>query len=461
MDQTLTIIATLILYKIFLVYIGWSTRKKNITIEDYFVGGKKLGPVITSISYAASNSSAWTLLGVSGIAFSQGVSTIWLVIGVVGGMFLSWHKVAPSILEITRQKNLITVPQLIVSDLEINKRKTVLVTSSFIIIFSFSFYIASQFQGAGNALSDTFGLGLVESVIISAVVIYIYTYLGGYLAVSITDTIQGLLMALTATVMPVMAIYNLGGVHEFYLLFAGSASHFKSLSAGNIGFAILGLVVGHLGIGLGYFGQPHLLSRFISVKDQETLVRSKKYALVWFCLVFFGMWTLGIAGHFMIDDLANNENIFFKISGEIFHPIVQGILLAAVISAIMSTADSQILVCSSSISLDLGLKQSSLRISRLITGGVIFASVLIALLIPEKIFSRVLFAWTAMGSSFGPAVIARISNWKLSENHILLSMVIGFVLAILFFLLPDSTGDWIERVIPFFAGLICLFILKK
>ncbi|GIS36300.1 MAG: osmoregulated proline transporter OpuE [Candidatus Neomarinimicrobiota bacterium] len=461
MDQTLTIIATLILYKIFLVYIGWSTRKKNITIEDYFVGGKKLGPVITSISYAASNSSAWTLLGVSGIAFSQGVSTIWLVIGVVGGMFLSWHKVGPSILEITRQKNLITVPQLIVSDLEMNKRKTVLVTSSFIIIFSFSFYIASQFQGAGNALSDTFGLGLVESVIISAVVIYIYTYLGGYLAVSITDTIQGLLMALTATVMPVMAIYNLGGVHEFYLLFAGSASHFKSLSAGNIGFAILGLVVGHLGIGLGYFGQPHLLSRFISVKDQETLVRSKKYALVWFCLVFFGMWTLGIAGHFMIDDLANNENIFFKISGEIFHPIAQGILLAAVISAIMSTADSQILVCSSSISLDLGLKQSSLRISRLITGGVIFASVLIALLIPEKIFSRVLFAWTAMGSSFGPAVIARISNWKLSENHILLSMVIGFVLAIVFFLLPDSTGDWIERVIPFFAGLICLFILKK
>ena len=416
MDQTLTIIATLILYKIFLIYIGWSTRKKNITIEDYFVGGKKLGPVITSISYAASNSSAWTLLGVSGIAFSQGVSTIWLVIGVVGGMFLSWHKVAPSILEITRQKNLITVPQLIVSDLEMNKRKTVLVTSSFIIIFSFSFYIASQFQGAGNALSDTFGLGLVESVIISAVVIYIYTYLGGYLAVSITDTIQGLLMALTATVMPVMAIYNLGGVHEFYLLFAGSASHFKSLSAGNIGFAILGLVVGHLGIGLGYFGQPHLLSRFISVKDQETLVRSKKYALVWFCLVFFGMWTLGIAGHFMIDDLANNENIFFKISGEIFHPIVQGILLAAVISAIMSTADSQILVCSSSISLDLGLKQSSLRISRLITGGVIFASVLIALLIPEKIFSRVLFAWTAMGSSFGPAVIARISNWKLSPR---------------------------------------------
>ena len=444
-----------------MVYIGWSTRKKNITIEDYFVGGKKLGPVITSISYAASNSSAWTLLGVSGIAFSQGVSTIWLVIGVVGGMFLSWHKVAPSILEITRQKNLITVPQFIVSGLKMNERNTVLVASSFIIIFSFSFYIASQFQGAGNALSDTFGLDLVESVIISAVVIYIYTYLGGYLAVSITDTIQGLLMALTATVMPVMAIYNLGGVHEFYLLFAGSSSHFKSLSAGNIGFAILGLVVGHLGIGLGYFGQPHLLSRFISVKDQETLVRSKKYALVWFCLVFFGMWTLGIAGHFMIDDLANNENIFFKISGEIFHPIVQGILLAAVISAIMSTADSQILVCSSSISLDLGLKQSSLRISRLITGGVIFASVLIALLIPEKIFSRVLFAWTAMGSSFGPAVIARISNWKLSENHILLSMVIGFVLAIVFFLLPDSTGDWIERVIPFFAGLICLFILKK
>ena len=268
-------------------------------------------------------------------------------------------------------------------------------------------------------------------------------------------------MAFTAIIMPIMAISSLGGVFEFLNLFEVASPQFKSLSASNVGFAVAGLIIGHLGIGLGYFGQPHLLSRFISAKDEITLQQSKKYALIWFCIVFFGMWILGMAGHFMINDLSNNENIFFRISGEIFHPAIQGILLAAVISAIMSTADSQILVCSSSITVDLGLQRSSIKISRLITGLVILISVLIALLIPEKIFSRVLFAWTAMGSSFGPVVIARISNWKLSAIHVALSMIIGFVLAVVFFLMPDSTGDWIERVVPFFLSLACLFILRS
>ena len=275
-------------------------------------------------------------------------------------------------------------------------------------------------------------MGLVESVIISAVVIYIYTYLGGYLAVSITDTIQGLLMALTATVMPVMAIYKLGGVHELYLLFAGSASHFKSLSAGNIGFAILGLVVGHLGIGLGYFGQPHLLSRFISVKDQETLVRSKKYALVWFCLVFFGMWTLGIAGHFMIDDLANNENIFFKISGEIFHPIAQGILLAAVISAIMSTADSQVLACTAAITDDIKPEwREDHKTTKKVTLYVAAAATLISiagLYIPggDSVFTLVVLAVYGLGGIFVPLLIIRWMGYKPDTTHSIVMMASAF-----------------------------------
>ena len=204
-----------------------------------------------------------------------------------------------------------------------------------------------------------------------------------------------------------------------------------------------------------------MLSRFISVKDQDTLVKSRKYAMIWFCVVFTGMWLLGIAGHFMIEDLNNNENIFFRLSNEIFHPAIQGILLAAVVSAIMSTADSQILVCSSSISIDLGIKQNTLKLSRIITGIVILASALIAVLIPEKIFSRVLFAWTAMGSSFGPAVISKIMKWKISAIHLLTSIMLGFVLAVIFFLLPNTPGDWLERVMPFMISLALIYFLKK
>ena len=461
MDKSLTIIITLVFYKLFLIFVGWSTRKKNKTIEDYFVGGKRLGPIITSISYSASNSSAWTLLGVSGIAFSKGISTLWLVIGVVGGMFISWLKVAPSIHEITKKKKLITIPQLIADGYKGSDRRNILYASSFIIIFSFTFYIASQFQGAGNALNDTFGLSILESIFLSAIVIYIYTYLGGYLAVSVTDTIQGFLMAFTAIVMPLMAISKIGGFAVLFEKLSTASGDFLSLSAGNVGLSALGLIVGHLGIGMGYFGQPHLLSRFISVKDLKTLEKSRNYALIWFCIVFTGMWLLGIAGHFMITDLSNNENIFFRISDEIFHPAIQGVLLAAVISAIMSTADSQILVCSSSISIDLNIQSDSLKVSRLVTGFVILSSALIAVIIPEKIFTRVLFAWTAMGSAFGPSVISKILRWNVSASSVLSSILIGFVLAVLFFLLPNTPGDWLERVIPFMFSLCYLYLIKK
>ena len=170
MERSTIIIFTLVFYKLFLIIVGWSTRKKNITIEDYFIGGRRLGPIITSISYSASNSSAWTLLGVSGIAFSQGISTLWLVVGVIGGMFISWLKVAPSIYEITKKKKLITIPQLIADGYHDREKRNILLLSSFIIIFSFSFYSASQFQGAGNALNDTFGLNIVESIFILSLI---------------------------------------------------------------------------------------------------------------------------------------------------------------------------------------------------------------------------------------------------------------------------------------------------
>ena len=461
MERSSIIIITLVLYKLFLILVGWTTRKKNKTIEDYFIGGKQLGPIITSISYAASNSSAWTLLGVSGIAYSQGISTLWLVIGVIGGMFISWLKIAPSIYEITKKNKLITIPQLIADGYQDSEKRNILIASSFIIIFSFTFYIASQFQGAGNALNDTFGLSIVESILLSALVIYTYTYLGGYLAVSITDTIQGFLMAFTALIMPLMAILKIGGFAEFFEKISTASGDFLSFSAGNVGLSAFGLIIGHLGIGMGYFGQPHLLSRFISVRDLKTLEKSRNYALIWFCIVFTGMWLLGIAGHFMVEDLSNNENIFFRMSNEVFHPAVQGVLLAAVVSAIMSTADSQILVCSSSISLDLGIQNNSLKASRIVTGLVILSSALIAVMIPDKIFTRVLFAWTAMGSAFGPSVISRILRWNVSSTSILFSIIAGFTLAVLFFLLPNTPGDWLERVAPFILSLGYLFMVKK
>ena len=463
MDKTYIIAATLIIYKLVLVTIGWAARKRTKSISEFFLGDKKIGPLITAISYSASNSSAWTLLGVSGIAYKFGLSTLWLVLGVIIGMFFNWLIVAPKIFRMTRPKNIITIPQLLVNDFKEKEKKPILLLSSLIIIFSFTFYIASQFQGAGNAFQNSFNWNIIESIALSAIVIFAYTYMGGYLAVSITDTIQGFLMGFTALTMPLVALIKFGGPKVLLDSIINNSTEFTSLTLGNTGLMAMGLIFGQLGIALGYFGQPHLLSRFMAAKDEASLKRARQYTLIWFIIVFIGMWLLGLIGHFMITDLNNNENIFFKMSESLFSPIIQGLLMAAVISAIMSTADSQILVCASSISLDVGLKLSKdpLKQSRLVTGVVIFLSAIIAIFLPEKIFSRVLFAWTAMGSAFGPAIIAKLLGWKVHSRNVFIAILSGFVLAIIFFYLPNSIGDWMERVLPFSIGLILIYIFKK
>ena len=463
MDKTYIIAATLIIYKLVLITIGWAARKRTKSISEFFLGDKKIGPLITAISYSASNSSAWTLLGVSGIAYKFGLSTLWLVLGVIIGMFFNWLIVAPKIFRMTRPKNIITIPQLLVNDFKEKEKKPILLLSSLIIIFSFTFYIASQFQGAGNAFQNSFNWNIIESIALSAIVIFAYTYMGGYLAVSITDTIQGFLMGFTALTMPLVALIKFGGPEVLLDSIINNSTEFTSLTLGNTGLMAIGLIFGQLGIALGYFGQPHLLSRFMAAKDEASLKRARQYTLIWFIIVFIGMWLLGLIGHFMVNDLNNNENIFFKMSESLFSPIIQGLLMAAVISAIMSTADSQILVCASSISLDVGLKLSEdpLKQSRLVTGVVIFLSAIIAIFLPEKIFSRVLFAWTAMGSAFGPAIIAKLLGWKVDSRNVFIAILSGFVLAIIFFYLPNSIGDWMERVLPFSIGLILIYIFKK
>ena len=206
MDKTFIIAATLIIYKLVLLTIGWTAKKRTNSIVEFFLGGKKIGPLITAISYSASNSSAWTLLGVSGIAYKFGLSTLWLVLGVIIGMFFNWLIVAPRIFRLTQSESLITIPQLLVNDFQEKEKKPILILSSIIIVFSFTFYIASQFQGAGNAFQSTFNWDIVQSIALSAIVIFAYTYMGGYLAVSITDTIQGFLMGFTALIMPLVAL---------------------------------------------------------------------------------------------------------------------------------------------------------------------------------------------------------------------------------------------------------------
>jgi len=457
--RTTVVILTLVIYKLVLLGIGFWAKSRNQNEEDFFLGGRGLGPLVAAISYSSSASSAWTLLGVSGIAYVLGVSALWIAAGSFSGMLVAWFWIAPRLMSFSREHRHITLTDLLAHETTGSMRRAIVVVASLIVIFSFTFYVAAQFQGAGNSFSSTFDLSMTQSILIGAVIIMVYTMLGGFWAVSVTDTVQGLLMALTALILPIAALSAVGDIDGFIEgLKAVSTAEQLSFSGGNAGLVTIGVVLGSLSIGFGTYGQPHLLVRFMALRDSKAMRQARIITIAWYALVFLAMLFIGLVGHVLHGTIENPENIFFVLTESLFSPLVGAVVLAAVLSAIMSTADSQLLVAASAISHDLGLgkgsAQRNLLVSRLTIAGLVVLAVLVALFLPEKIFSRVLFAWSALGAAFGPVLFCRLAKLKPSAGGVLASIIAGFSLSILFCLLPDTPGDILERLAPFCVSLV-------
>lgn len=466
MEKATIVLITLVIYKLVLISIGFWAHSRTRNEEDFFLGGRGLGPLVAAISYSSSASSAWTLLGLSGLAFVLGVSTIWIVIGSIIGMLVAWFWIAPRLMEYSRRNDQITLTEFLADDSEGPVRRNIVVSASAIVIFCFTFYVAAQFQGAGNTFASTFDLSMTHSIVIGALIIMIYTLLGGFWAVSVTDTVQGLLMAFTALVLPIAALIEIGGFSEFMEgLEAVSSPEQLSWTGNAAGLVALGVVLGGLCIGFGTYGQPHLLVRFMALRDEKALRQARWITLAWFLVVFLGMYFLGLAGHVLHQSIENSESIFFVLTDSLFPSVLGAILLAAVLSAIMSTADSQLLVAASAIAHDLGHgrkhPKSIMLISRLTIVALVIISVLVALYLPATIFNRVLFAWIALGSAFGPTVFMRLAGVRLRAGGVLLSILLGFTLAVMLYLMPNSAGDIAERILPFTAGLLVLFLSRR
>ncbi len=466
MEAGTVVVATLVIYQLALIAIGFWASRRTADADDFFLGGRQLGPVVAAISYSSSASSAWTLLGMSGAAYAMGTSVLWLAAGSVLGMFVAWIWVAPRLMRFSREHDHLTFTDFLLHDTRGGLRRALLWVVSLIIMVSFAFYVAAQFQGAGNTFSSTFDLPMKDSIVLGALIIMVYTLLGGFWAVSVTDTLQGLLMAVTAILLPLFALVEAGGPSGFLSgLKAVSSEAQLSLTAGNGGLLALGVVIGSLSIGFGTYGQPHLLVRFMAIRDDMALRRARWITIFWYLLVFFGMVFLGLVGHVLHQQLDNPETIFFVLTGSLFPPLLGAILLAAVLSAIMSTADSQLLVAASTLAHDLGLGRGSPRrmllVSRLAIMVLVAMSVLLALYIPDRIFNRVLFAWVALGAAFGPLVFFRLAGQGVRPAGALVAVVTGFTLAVLFYLLPNSPGDIAERLLPFLAGVTILFLARS
>lgn len=466
MDRTWLVIATLVVYKLALIAIGFWARSRNRDEADFFLGGRGLGPLVAAISYSSSASSAWTLLGLSGAAYMLGVSVVWIAAGSITGMLVAWFWIAPRLMTHSRRQQQITLTDFLAEGAQGPMRRAIVLTVSMIIIFSFVFYVAAQFQGAGNTFASTFQMSMSFSIVLGALIIMVYTLLGGFWAVSVTDTLQGLLMAFTALLLPAAALIEVGGPGGFVeALRAVSSPAQLSWTAGNAGLVAVGVVLGGLSIGFGTYGQPHLLVRFMALRDERALRQARAITIAWYLVVFAGMCFLGLVGHILHRTIDNPETVFFVLTESLFTPALGAVLLAAVLSAIMSTADSQLLVAASAIAHDLGLGRGgprrSLLVSRLTIVGLVLLAVWVALFLPEKIFSRVLFAWIALGSAFGPTLFLRLAGVRLRPGGVWLSIVTGFGLAVLFYTLPNTPGDILERLAPFACGLAVLMLARR
>lgn len=443
MDASAVVLATLVVYNGVLLGIGAWAQRRTQAADDFFVGDRALGPVVAAISYSASSSSAWTLLGMSGAAYALGLPAVWLALGGVVGMVLAWHFLAPALMRLSHRHRLVTMTDLLALGIDGPWRRAIVVTSSLIVIVMFVFYVAAQFQGAGAAFERLFGLPMATNIVLGAAIILAYTLLGGFSAVSVTDVVQGTLMAFVALALPLGALAACGGFGGFLDgLRAVSTPEQLSLSGRNVGLAGAGVIVGTLAVGLGTFGQPHLMVRFMSLRDDTALRRARWITLMWFIAVFGGMCFAGLAGRVLLPPLANAESLFFALTDRLFPVVMGAVMMAAVLSAVMSTADSQLLVGASAVVHDLGLQRrlphGRLLLSRLAMTAMVVAAIVVALTLPATIFERALLAWTALGAAFGPLIFFRAADAEVAPVAVFGSIVAGFSLALLFHFNPGS-----------------------
>jgi sodium/proline symporter len=452
------LIGTLITYQVLLLSIGWWASRRTSDNEDFYLGGRKLGAAVAALSASASSSSAWSLLGVSGAAYAWGLPAIWLIPSTLLGFFINWFWVAPRMWQQSREHNALTLTEFIAGPKGDPARKTIMRIGAAVILFSFTFYIAAQFQAAGHTFAATLDIEPVTAIVLGAAIVLAYVMLGGFWAASITDSLQGILMAASAVILPVIALFAVGGpgvllaslnIEGLSLVTLWTSQ--ESLAAG------IGFVIGLAGIGLGYPGQPHVVNRFMAMEDQNAIPRARLIAIIWAIIIYTGMVILGWCGRILASALGNGEQVLFALATLLLPSIFAGIMVSAILSAIMSTADSQLLVAASSVSHDIrdgkSATKESLKQARWVVLLIGIAAITLAVYSPEAIFSRVLFAWQALAAAFGPLLIITLWRGPVQPNWRIAAMSSGFALTVILSWTTDTPGDIAERYIPMLTAL--------
>ena len=462
MSSTNVVLLTLIAYKVFLLSVGFWASRRVKSEGDFFLAGQGLGAWTAGLSYAASTSSAWVLLGFTGVIYTQGMVGLWLLPGIFGGYFVNWLLLGPHLHAETSERGYITVIDFITGDVDPHWKRRIGVLCALMILFCFVFYISSQFQAAGTALNQIFGMNMTEAILLGAVIIVIYCLLGGFWAASISDAFQAAIMMAACILVPFMTVQAAGGMGAVMTeLRASAPDGFFNVTGSAAGFAGIGLAMGLVGTGPGSLGQPQLLNRIMAVRSQAERIRAAMITIGWGAIVFFGLVCLAFAGRALQLE-TETESLFFVAAEAYLPPVLAGMFIAAILSAVMSTVDSLLLSAASSVSHDMGTAYktpaSALMAGRIAMVAVAIFAVCLTLFLPKDIFSRVLFSWVALGAGLGPVILTKCLGWRVRSPHIFVAILAGFLIAVTAYNIDGPTAEIIEKWGSWAAGLIILFL---
>jgi len=475
-DNSPAIVAALVAYMAICVLLGFLAYRRTRTLGDFILGGRKLGSWVTALSAQASDMSGWLLMGLPGLAYLAGLDAAWLALGLAIGTWANWRFVAARLRTRTeRLADSLTLPDYFERRFVDRTRVLRTFSAAFILIF-FAFYTSSGFVAAARLFETLFGLSYVEAMFWGSIVMLAYTFFGGFLAVSWSDVLQGTLMLVALVLVAALGLDLAGG--------PGSAA--EAISARNpslldpfvgTGGEALGFlgVVSLLGWGLGYPGQPHILARFMAIRDARELVTSRRVAMAWVVTVLAAAVIVGLTGVIVLDpplEGANSETVFIRLATQFFPPAIAGVCLAGILAAIMSTASAQLLVSSSAFAQDFyrgflrpdAGRAELLWVGRLAVLVIAIAAFVLGLGPESRVLSLVAWAWAGFGAAFGPAVLLSLYWEGMTRNGALAGIVAGGLTVIAWPQLEGPLSELYELVPGFVlatAAIVAVSLLES
>ena len=484
---------SLALYFLLMLGIGFYGYKTSTSdSSEYMLGGRKLGPAVTSLSAGASDMSGWMLLGLPGAAFLSGLPAAWIAIGLSVGALCNYLIVAPRLRVYTETaRDALTIPDYFGKRFD-DHTHILRVFSSIVIVVFFTLYTSATLVGGGKLFESAFGQSYEAGLWITAGVVMVYTFVGGFLAVSMTDFVQGCIMFVALILVPVIAFTQLGDSVDLGAIFASVKPEDSAMVEGSLnnlsmnifhGASFLG-VVSLLAWGLGYFGQPHIIVRFMAIRSVKDIPTARNIGMTWMVIALIGSVSTGIIGAAYViqngvpteylneDGLFDSETIFIALSQILFHPLLAGFLLAAILAAIMSTISSQLLVASSSLTEDFykmflrrnASDKESVMVGRICVVLVALAAILLAYDDDSSVLDLVANAWAGFGAAFGPVIILSLHWKKMTMPAAFLGMLVGAATVIIWTytgLIPGAIGDLYSIVPGFILCWLTVFVVSQ